>query len=312
MTKRTDCHSPSNIIPENYEFVVVRTREDDEFGFGGEAVRMFNNHRLRTGGVFSDHNHGGNCHVCGAWMIDYAIFYHQPTNKYIQTGLDCAAKIEHGHEDDFRRIAILRRANAKKMAAINTACEYLNQHDLLNFIETLYTDGNIGGKIINHDQTNPWNQFLGIDIGDLPQSEIEYLSRQFWIMTNMVESLIKYGWSDKQLNYAKKLTNDLKDVPTTVQKKLEQRTTTPDCPIGKVKVIGVVVIMKSVEVFYGYERKMLVQSDEGWKVWCTVPSSISDIAIGERCEFMCTLTQSDKDSKFGFGKRPTKARIIGA
>jgi len=310
MTKRTDCHSPSNIIPENYEFVVVRTREDDENGFGGEAVKMFNNHRLRTGGVFSDHNHGGNCHVCGAWMIDYAIFYHQPTNKYIQTGLDCAAKIEHGHEDDFRRMAVLRRAHAKKLAAQTKACDYLDQHGLLNFVETLYTDGNVGGKIINHDQINPWNQFLGIETGDLPQNEIEYLGRQFWIITNMIDSLIKYGWSDKQLDFAKKIVDDLKDVPTTVQKKLEQRSNTPDCPEGKVKVVGTIITIKTVEGFYGHEYKMLVESEEGWKVWVTQPSSIGDSKVGDKCEFSCTLTRSDKDSKFGFGKRPTKAKII--
>ena len=101
-------------------------------------------------------------------------------------------------------------------------------------------------------------------------------------------------------------------------------------PTGKTTVTGVVVSIKAKETFYTYSGevtlKMLVESDEGYRVWGSVPRSLeggSDfrdgqyVAVrgveeGDTVTFTATLEPSDSDPLFGFFKRPTKAKILQA
>jgi phage protein U len=68
---------------------------------------------------------------------------------------------------------------------------------------------------------------------------------------------------------------------------------------------------------------MLVQSDEGWKVWVSMPVSLTDVEIerdgkttrvnagkGDKIQFDASLERSQDDAKFAFGKRPTKASVV--
>lgn len=101
-------------------------------------------------------------------------------------------------------------------------------------------------------------------------------------------------------------------------------------PTGRTTVTGVVVSIKAEETFYTYSGevtlKMLVESDEGYRVWGTVPRSLEGgseyrdgqyVAVrgvdeGDTVTFTATLQPSDNDPLFGFFKRPTKARILAA
>jgi hypothetical protein len=82
----------------------------------------------------------------------------------------------------------------------------------------------------------------------------------------------------------------------------------PDAPEGKVTVEGVILGFKTVDG-YAYNTKitkMIVESDEGWKVYVTVPAYFR-ADKGDRVQFGATLQQSRGDAKFAYGKRPTKA-----
>ena len=61
---------------------------------------------------------------------------------------------------------------------------------------------------------------------------------------------------------------------------------------------------------------MLVRDESGFKVWCSLPSSIGAGADGaqkgSRVSFTVTIEPSRDDPKFGFGKRPAKFEIIPA
>jgi hypothetical protein len=46
-------------------------------------------------------------------------------------------------------------------------------------------------------------------------------------------------------------------------------------------------------------------------VWGTVPASIDNVQRGALVEFTATVQVSDNDPKFGFFKRPSKAKICG-
>ena len=107
MTKRTDIHAPSNINPSEYHFVAAVTRDFSDMHscvYIMQQQKMIEAHMQKTGGTWSNHEHGGNCHICGAWMIHYAVFYHWDTNVYIMTGFDCAAKMDMGDSKIFKRL----------------------------------------------------------------------------------------------------------------------------------------------------------------------------------------------------------------
>jgi len=80
-------------------------------------------------------------------------------------------------------------------------------------------------------------------------------------------------------------------------------------PEGKTTVEGEVVGLKEYENDYGITYKMIVKSDAGWTVYVTIPSGINP-SKGDRVRFNATLTRSQDDPLFAFGKRPTKAEVL--
>ena len=85
---------------------------------------------------------------------------------------------------------------------------------------------------------------------------------------------------------------------------------------GKQVITGVVLTVKTQEGYSGDTLKMLVRDDRGFKVWGSVPKSLSDAAWeaetrvnGSRVQFSANVEASEDDNKFGFYKRPTKAEL---
>ena len=87
---RTDTHRPSAIIPDDYEFVACECTKIEGLGdclFIQQQREMIKAHMTRTGGTYSRHEHGGNCHICGSVNLIYSILYfHAPSNSYIRLG----------------------------------------------------------------------------------------------------------------------------------------------------------------------------------------------------------------------------------
>ena len=83
---------------------------------------------------------------------------------------------------------------------------------------------------------------------------------------------------------------------------------------GRQVVRGTVVSMREESTQWGVSTKMLFLVNTGWKLWCSVPSNLMDTEIGvnagDELEFSIDVTPNTKDVMFGFGKRPTKARMI--
>ena len=106
MTQRTDIHRPAAIRPEDYEFVSMMVANDQSVDGAyalAEARATFNQHmECHPGAQFSGHEHGGTCHVCGAYARTTAIFYHADTNSYVRMGQDCAATVGMGVVGAFR------------------------------------------------------------------------------------------------------------------------------------------------------------------------------------------------------------------
>ena len=293
---RTDIHSPKNIDPRDYKLVTFRY-------FGPSAISeelyargrlILDKHMRTTGGKMSDHNHGGSCHVCGAHAHYLAVYYHEKTNTYIETGFDCADKMNIGDSVAFKKFT-KEIKKSKEFIAGKTKAQATLQKEGLEQCWTIYEE----------------------------PTPAEFEERT---ITDIVGKLVRYGSiSQKQTDF---LRNLVSQIPQRVEKRkaLEEKIKTEKenaapCPEGRVTVVGEVVSVKWQDTIYGSTRKMLVKSEEGFTIWGTVPSNVkvpmvlgedgpSGIEKGDKIQFSAKLSPSEDDNKFGFFSRPTKAEIL--
>ncbi|MBQ87195.1 MAG: hypothetical protein CMQ16_12415 [Gammaproteobacteria bacterium] len=89
----------------------------------------------------------------------------------------------------------------------------------------------------------------------------------------------------------------------------ERAVNAEDCPTGRVEITGKVLNLTLVENSWGETCKMLVEADQGFRVYGTAPAEAEK---GETITFTATVTPSDRDAKFGFFKRPRIVKQKGA
>lgn len=112
--------------------------------------------------------------------------------------------------------------------------------------------------------------------------------------------------SDRQLEAADRVI--ARDAAWAAQRQAEAANGKP-VPEGTQIVEGVVLSTRVDEGRFGTTVKMLVKGD-GWKVWGTVPSSLSLPLKGSKVRFTATVERSKDDETFGFFKRPRKAEVL--
>jgi hypothetical protein len=106
---RTDCHRPSAIVPADYEYVAVGPVQYAPLASRANA-ELIKRHMERTGGDWSTHNHGGNCHICGSVNLIWWIAYRNVrTNEYIKVGSECAENIDFSGSD-VRALNLFRKS----------------------------------------------------------------------------------------------------------------------------------------------------------------------------------------------------------
>lgn len=110
------------------------------------------------------------------------------------------------------------------------------------------------------------------------------------------------NWSDESLK-ADKAYQD---------KKAEELALLADVPNeGRICVRGKILSSKVKDTPYGYVTKLVLMSNEGYKVYGSAPSKIeADCSVGAEISFMAKVEPSDQDSKFGFWSRPTKPLLM--
>lgn len=284
MAARTDAHRPSAINPNDYEFVAweyLREAFDDPMVMVGERMAI-KAHMDRTGATYSRHQHGGNCHICGAHAVYTALFYHAPSNSYVRTGEDCAAKIDGGCDASaFRkRVSHFEEARAGKRKA-----------------QTLLAAKGLDAA---------WTIYAGPDAEHYEEATIK----------DMVGKLVQYGnISDKAAAYLAKLVERVANRPAIEAARKAQHDAASPVPVSdkRLTVEGVVLTIKQpawAREAHADVWKMLVQTDAGWKVYGSRPASIAGVERGQRVKFDAKVTASKDDAKFGFYSRPTKASIL--
>lgn len=289
---RNDIHSTSKVIPADYDFVAFGYQHMNYFGVTPPLVivharRVLTEHMAKTGGQFSDHEHGGTCHICGANAIYMVNFYHRATNTYIATGNDCAAKMEMsyvGFNAFQSAVQDARQAHTGKAKARQL--------------------------LADRGMQMAWAMYTGEGISSL-NTPLPYEERT---IIDIVSKLVKYGSaSDKALNYAETL---LKKIPARhVQQAqwAQERAIAKPAPTGdRVTFTGTVIKIAAHSSRFGTSMKMTVKSPEGWAAWGTIPAGL-EIEKGDRVTLTANMTASSDDPTFAFFKRPTQAiKLIDA
>lgn len=288
---RTDIHRPSAINPDGYLFVCVNYTpgaaegELGELQYLQEQREFLRLHMARTGGKWSTHQHGGNCHVCGAHAMYTVTFHHVATNVYIRTGFDCAEKMEMGDPEMFRsfqKIHGVVKGAREAAKGKRKAFTILQDAELLT-AWAIYTE---------------------------PEDSVRRaFKNEEMTVCDMVGNLVRYGSiSDKALGYLRNLLGRITDRPALEAKKAAELAAAADCPAGRVEITGEVVSLKTVDTAFGSTLKMLVKHATGYKVWGTVPANLT-IERGAVVSFTATVERSKDDRTFGFYSRPSKARV---
>lgn len=282
MSKRTDIHRPSAIITADYDFVGY-----DYLGEGLDNVltvqayrAKMRDHMARTGAKFSQHDHAGTCHICGAHAIYTARFHHRPTNTYICTGLDCADKLDHMVDQSFRKNVQkgLQAVAGKRKAEAFLAAE---------------------------NMTAAW------DIYNAPQAERTNFRDEESTITSMVGNLVKYGnLSEKQVNYISLLLNRIANRARIAAEREAERAKAAPVPVTdkRIKITGQVVSIKTNDYFG--KTDMLVKTTDGYMLYGTLPSGFTTNVRGANVSFMAKVKPSTKDPKFGYFSRPSQATLL--
>jgi hypothetical protein len=287
---RTDKHRPSEINPDDYDYVAMEHVKIEMLGDCALALahrEMFRKHQERTGGTWSSHEHGGNCMVCGNVNAVYTvIFYHEADNTYLRLGTNCAHKMDMGDPVLFK--------------TFRTACK--------EALKNKKGEAKAESLMIELGLVEAWNLYAAEPNPDIDPG----IQTAYYAIRNIVGSVVKYGdfASDKQHKYLENQVARWLDWPRIKAEREEERKNAEPCPTGRIVIEG--VVLKTEEKFYDFGASrmvMTVKDTRGFVVWGTMPSSI-DCMRGDTVRFTGTLEPSDRDEFFGFYKRPSKAEII--
>ena len=272
---RIDPHRPSAIEPLDYEYVGIENDKIDDVVGGAwllaEHRRIIREHQTRTGGTYSRHRHGGNCHVCGAHCVYSVLFHHAKTNTYIRVGFDCAAKLDMGDPRDFRNYRTACKAALELKAGKTKAAVILADAGLARAWE-LYdaaTDAlqTIGAYV-------PPAEGSGRDYG--------YKTRDYATLCDVIGKLVKYGGiSEKQTALVARLVDRIDNRKRIEAERAAEKAATAPCPTGRQTVTGEVLKTDYHVTRYGETLKMTVKTDAGYLVWGSVPSSLALVDVGQ-------------------------------
>lgn len=283
---RNDIHRPSVIIPADYSFVSMFYHSDEPgvVEVNAQESAILRAHMSRTGGAMSQHAHGGSCHICGASALTMARFYHTPSNSYIATGEDCAAKLEYGNAAAFRAFRDRAKAGIEAAAGKHKARATL-------------TAAGLGGA---------W------DIYAAPYAD----SFQFEEITirDIVGKLVTYGnISEKQTNFVRNLLDKIERRAEIAAQRAAEAEAAAPVPVtdARLDIVARILSIKREDGFRFSRLVALFQVEGGnYKLWGTLPAAIADARRGDTVAFTAGITRSDKDTKFGFISRPARARVV--
>ena len=331
MAPRKDVHRPAAIEPADYQFVAFDYLPSSPGDIGqamflAEERRRKRDHMEKSGGHYSQHEHGGLCHICGSVNAIYsASFYHAKSNSYIKAGLDCAQKLECSGIEAFRKnVKKAKEAAAgKRKAAAILAEKGLGKAWEMYEADVAYRKAFAAENKAWHE-ANPDPEMIsdksGYGMIAVGAPKFKECSRDELTALDIVGRLIKWGnISDKAADFLGQLLERIEKAPEVAAAKAaakaEEMANAKPVPLveSRITVKGEVLSVREQEGFYGVQHKMLVKAEAGFKLWGTIPAAILDeVKKGSVVEFAAKIQRSDDDEYFGFFSRPGRAKVFKA
>lgn len=135
----------------------------------------------------------------------------------------------------------------------------------------------------------------------------EALKSSHKIVISISDQLFRKGEiTDKQRTAAIKIAKQEKE---RAAQETERKAGLTNLEAGKQEITGIILNFKDCESQYGLTVKMLVQLDNGNRLFGTCPRSLLQVERGSKVAFVATV--EPKETGFGFFSRPTKARLVG-
>lgn len=138
----------------------------------------------------------------------------------------------------------------------------------------------------------------------------EALQSSHYIVISIADQLFRKGEiSDKQRAVVLKIAKQEAEREATEQQRKAGLT---NLEAGKQEITGTILNFKDCESQYGVTTKMLLQLDNGNRLFGTCPRSLMSndkVQRGSKVAFVATV--EPKETGFGFFSRPTKARLVG-
>ncbi len=200
---RTDVHRPSAINPSEYTEIAYLPHGGD-LGLAEYRIKSFNivmEHMKKTGGNWSDHEHGGSCEICGNTQAEtFVVFYHQPTNTYIRAGSTCAEKVDLEFNRNAFTHYVKGALDARKRQAGKAKAQTLLADYGLTEAWTIYT------RLSDGEQADWAATWKGATDSDR-------------FIFDLVEKFIKYGsLSEKQIAWLRRL---IAEIPARAARKAQ-------------------------------------------------------------------------------------------
>lgn len=329
---RNDIHTPSQIIPEDYQYVAVWTMNIQGIGQAEFILReraIIKAHMARTGGEYAVVNTTGSCQVCGNVQAIYlSLHYHAKSNTYVRVGFDCEAKLGMSSESHnlFRRnVQNAREAQAGKRKAIAILGDagLSAAWDIFTEAYPKHEEGCQGFDATPHctlcDGVCQNSRHTGTDcVCNLNARCKAFDQYEERIIREIVKKLVTYGnISEKQVQFISSLLHRIEQRPIIEAQRQAEKDAAGPVPVGRVTMRGVVVGTKEVEQqVFGYSRynrgggyetvtKLIIKLENGSKVY---GSRFNNVTKGDSVFFTASVEASKDDPKFGFYKRPVTAK----
>lgn len=306
---RTDPHRPGAILPTDYAWVA----SFGEMKIAGEEPETYGYEDVPEGPFADIHEGLHSCDVCGARYNHGCVLLHNPTGIHITIGHDCASKYSltldlagwkawHAAARDKRAQAAIEMkyaTAAREWKAANPAATAALDLGLGAHVNEYRCEAH-GAEIFNYS-AEPTDDFCSGCQKALRSRDRDRKNSAIVILSDMARKLARYGTlSEKQAAFAVKLGETV-----SMWTPAAEEATVP-APEGRVTFTGTVVSVKEREGYMGgveWKATVKVTTPEGvWLAWMTANDSA--VVKGATITVTATLTRSDRDAHFAFGKRP--------
>jgi len=296
---RTDIHAPTNLITEDYEFVGC-----GNYATGGidaytePTIRL----AIEDGWHFGENHSAGDCYHCGARLTYYAVLRHLPTHTLVRVGETCLGNRFELATAEFHRLRkraqLDRQAQRVKSERLRWFAVNPDREDAFTFASEQVAAGHFGSDGFYHGFVSKVNRYGSTT-------------------DKYVQAIMRAMAREERIRWEREMARAMEPAPTAVVE-------------GRIEITGKVLAAKLHENDFGSRFVMTVLDDRGFKVWGTIPASLTNDLIGfdyydangmyqrheprrdARVRFTAMVERSERDETFGFFKRPSKAEILDA